>query len=153
MSQHIASIEWNCRPSDDFKNNQYDRAHTWRSDGGFEMPASPSPSIVPIPFSNPDYVDPEEAFIASLASCHMLFFLHFAANKNIEVTHYSDTATGELGLSKDGKKCIKQVTLNPTIKLANHKDSTPELIEQLHHQAHQACFLANSVNFEIFIKQ
>ena len=85
MSQHIASIEWNCRPSDDFKNNQYDRAHTWRFDGGFEMSASPSPSIVPIPFSNPDYVDPEEAFIASLASCHMLFFLHFAANKNNEV--------------------------------------------------------------------
>lgn len=118
----------------------------------FPMPASPSPMIVPMPFSNPEFVDPEEAFIASLASCHMLFFLHFAADKGIVIERYTDNAIGKLAKNDDGKLCITGVTLKPEVILAEQSIAHKKSLESLHHQAHEACFLARSVNFEISVE-
>ncbi|WP_372769374.1 OsmC family protein [Pseudoalteromonas sp.] len=151
MSKHSAIIEWQKAPNEMFIDGRYNRVHQWHFDGGFSMPASPSPMIVPAPFSNPDFVDPEEAFIASLASCHMLFFLHFAANKGIVIERYSDNAIGELAKNDNGKLCITGVTLKPEVILAEQSIAHKKSLAELHHQAHEACFLARSVNFEINI--
>ena len=151
MSQHSAHIEWQKAPNEMFIDGRYNRVHQWRFDGGFSMPASPSPMIVLPPFSNPDFVDPEEAFIASLASCHMLFFLHFAANQGIVIEGYTDNAVGELAKNVEGKLCITSVTLKPEVILAEQSIAHKKSLAELHHQAHEACFLARSVNFEINI--
>ncbi|AIY63731.1 OsmC family protein [Pseudoalteromonas piratica] len=151
MSQHSAHIEWQKAPNEMFIDGRYNRVHQWRFDGGFSMPASPSPMIVLPPFSNPDFVDPEEAFIASLASCHMLFFLHFAANQGIVIEGYTDNPVGELAKNDEGKLCITSVTLKPEVILAEQSIAHKKSLVELHHQAHEACFLARSVNFEINI--
>ena len=151
MSQHSAHIEWQKAPNEMFIDGRYNRVHQWRFDGGFSMPASPSPMIVFPPFSNPDFVDPEEAFIASLASCHMLFFLHFAANQGIVIEGYTDNAVGELARNDEGKLCITSVTLKPEVILTEQSIAHKKSLAELHHQAHEACFLARSVNFEINI--
>lgn len=151
MSEHSAHIEWQKAPNEVFIDGRYNRVHQWHFDGGFSMPASPSPMIVPSPFSNPDFVDPEEAFIASLASCHMLFFLHFAANQGIVIEGYTDNPVGELDKNDEGKLCITSVTLEPEVILAEQSITHKKSLAELHHQAHEACFLARSVNFEINI--
>lgn len=147
MHNHIATIRWS-RAGADFAKNTYSRAHEWRFDGGARVAASASPDIVPIPYSDPTGVDPEEAFVASLASCHMLFVLSFAQQAGLVIEHYTDDAVGHLTKSDAGDLWISKVELNPCI---DWHGATPAdaVIEQLHHKAHKACFIANSVRTEV----
>ncbi|MFC7291887.1 OsmC family protein [Hirschia litorea] len=143
MAHHHAIIRWHLS-SGDFKANTHSRAHEWEFDGGLKVPASSSPHIVPLPYSVEENIDPEEAFIASLSSCHMLFYLHMARDAGFVVTRYEDHATGILEKNSAGHMAITHVTLNPTVQ---YQGLTPDKSqsEQLHHAAHERCFIANSV--------
>ena len=149
MSEHVAMISWT-RGDQDFASGRYSRAHEWRFDGGAAVPASPSPQIVPPPMSDPAAVDPEEAFVAALASCHMLFFLSLAAKAGWTAESYEDSAIGEMGRNADGRTAIVRVRLWPKIAWAEPAPDSAE-IDRLHHAAHEMCFLANSVNAEIVV--
>jgi organic hydroperoxide reductase OsmC/OhrA len=130
---------------------QYTRAHEWRFDGGVTIPASASPHIVPAPWSDANGVDPEEAFVASLSSCHMLFFVDFARRAGFLVDEYVDEAEGILEKRADGKMAMTRVTLRP--RLAWGSTAPDEAaIADLHHRAHEACFIANSVNTEVTVQ-
>jgi organic hydroperoxide reductase OsmC/OhrA len=148
MSEHHATVRWQ-RTGDEFLKGRYSREHEWHFDGGAVIAASPSPSIVPAPYSNAASVDPEEAYVASLASCHMLFFLDFARRAGFQVDRYEDQATGHLAKESDGKMWISKVELRPAIAYSGQKQPTPEEQGQLHEQAHHACFIANSVKTEV----
>ena len=151
MSAHTTTIRWTRDPSTDFTKGQYSRAHTWEFDGGLTVPASPSPHIVPAPWNDPSGVDPEEAFIASLSSCHMLFFVDFARRAGFVVDAYVDEAEGVLEKRADGKMAMTRVTLHPQITWGGtHPDEAA--IADLHHRAHEACFIANSVNTEVKVE-
>src|SRR5213079_296336 len=120
------------------------RGHQWQFDGGVKVPASSSPHVVPLPLSNAAAVDPEEAFVAALSSCHMLWFLSLAAERNYLVEYYEDSAEGVLGKNAEGKLAITTVTLQPQIRFSPTHSPTPEQLMELHHLAHDACFIANS---------
>lgn len=149
MSTYTATITWE-RKDQDFLANTYSRGHLWSFDGGAEIEASASPQVVPVPLSVEAFVDPEEAFIASLSSCHMLFFLFFAGQKKLVVDRYQDQASGIVAKNADNKMAITKVTLNPKIQFSGTQP-TREQLEQLHHKAHKHCFIANSVQSEIEI--
>jgi organic hydroperoxide reductase OsmC/OhrA len=151
MAKHYATIRWFASPGEDYAKGQYSRAHSWSFDGGAIVPASASPHIVPMPWANPDAVDPEEAFVASVSSCHMLFFLDFARRAGVIVTSYDDEAEGEMHKGSDGKMRITLVTLRPKIVFGD-VPPTPEMLDDLHHKAHEACFIANSITSEIAIE-
>jgi organic hydroperoxide reductase OsmC/OhrA len=151
MAAHTATVRWSASPGEDFARGQYSRAHQWVFDGGAVVAASASPHIVPAPWSDAGAVDPEEAFVASLASCHMLFFLDFARRAGVTVTAYEDDAEGELAKGEDGKVRISRVTLRPRIAFAGEAPGAAAL-DALHHQAHEACFIANSVTCEIKVE-
>ncbi len=151
MSEHKAIISWK-RTSPDFLKGKYSREHTWQFDGGFTMPASPSPSVVPEPYSNPAHVDPEEAFVASISSCHMLTFLHLAARQGFQVDSYEDEAVGTMTKNEKGVPWIGLVTLNPRIVYSGARSPTPAEEERLHHLAHEQCYIANSVRTEIVVR-
>lgn len=142
--QCVAEVTWT-RGDQTFLDNRYSRKHTLRFDGGAEVPGSSSPHIVPLPMSDASAVDPEEAFIASLASCHMLWFLSIAAKRGFCVDRYCDAATGLLDKNSDGKLVISVVTLRPDVRFSGDKLPTNDDIEQMHHAAHEECFIANSV--------
>ena len=142
-------VEWK-RGDDDFLNQKYSRAHRWRFDGGVEIPASSSPHVVPIPMSDESAVDPEEAYIASLSSCHMLWFLAIAAKRGHVVDSYIDNAVGEMGSNSKNQTVITRVWLKPSIAWASPTPSN-SLIDQMHERAHESCFIANSVLTEILI--
>ena len=148
MSEYRATVAWE-RGQQAFSDNLYSRGHTWQFDGGLEVPASSSPSIVPLPLSIAEHVDPEEAFVASLSSCHMLFFLSLAQAADIVVDSYRDCAIGVLERRVDGKTAVTRVTLRPQARYSGDVAPTPEEIERLHHRAHQLCFIANSVTTAI----
>jgi organic hydroperoxide reductase OsmC/OhrA len=151
MSTYTATIRWSREGSPDFAKGQYSRAHSWSFDGGITLAASASPHIVPAPWSNADAVDPEEAFVASLASCHMLFFVDFARRAGLVIDSYVDVAEGVLEKRDDGKMWMSRVTLRP--KIAWGGDAPDEAtIADLHHRAHDACFIANSVTTEVIIQ-
>jgi len=151
MSPYTATIRWTRDPSTDFTKGQYSRAHTWAFDGGAVVPASPSPHVVPAPWSNQAAVDPEEAFVASLSSCHMLFFVDFARRAGIVVDSYVDEADGVLEKRADGKMWMSRVTLHPRVTWGG---TSPDeaAIADLHHRAHEACFIANSVTTEVTVE-
>jgi len=148
MSEHKAIVEW-AMPSPDYLKGRYSREHSWSFDGGAVVLASASPSVVPVPLSNAAGVDPEEAFVASLSSCHMLTFLDLARRKGFAVEHYRDEAVGHLAKNADGAMWISDVTLNPKITYAADKRPTPAEEEELHHQAHKLCFISNSVKTDV----
>ncbi|MET0357218.1 MAG: OsmC family protein [Cellvibrio sp.] len=148
MSESTAEIFWE-RANQNFLDNRYSRKHLIRFDGGFELPASSSPDVVPLPYSDASAVDPEEMLVASLANCHMLWFLSLAAKKGFCVDNYSDRAVGVMSKNKNGKLFMSQVKLNPIVKFSGNKIPTNEQFGQLHHQAHEECFIANSVLTEI----
>ena len=151
MSTYTATIRWSRTGDGDFTKGQYSRAHEWAFDGGLTVPASPSPHVV-APWNDPHGVDPEEAFVASLSSCHMLFFLDFARRGGWTVETYVDEAEGVMGKDADGKIAITQVTLRPRVEWGG--DAPDEAaIADLHHKAHEACFIANSVTSEVRIEQ
>ncbi|MCB2109283.1 MAG: OsmC family protein [Rhodobacteraceae bacterium] len=150
MADHGATIEWR----DDgagFTTGRYSRAHTWVFDGGAQVVASSSPHNVPLPFSDAGAVDPEEAFVAAIASCHMLWFLGLAAAKKIAVTGYTDHAVGTQETGADGKAWISVVRLRPEITFAG--EVAPDVVAALHDAAHERCFIANSVKTEIIVEQ
>jgi organic hydroperoxide reductase OsmC/OhrA len=151
MSTYTAAIRWIRDPSTDFAKGQYSRAHEWLFDGGVTVPASPSPHIVPAPWSNLAAVDPEEAFVASLASCHMLFFVDFARRAGFVVDAYEDAAEGELEKRDDGKMWMSRVAMHPRVTWAGTPPDEAALAD-LHHRAHEACFIANSVTTKVTVE-
>jgi len=144
MSTYTATIRWTRAGEGDFTKGQYSRAHEWAFDGGHVVKGSASPHIVPAPWSDPAGVDPEEAFIASLASCHMLFFLSLAASRGWCVERYHDAAVGTLSKDADGRLAMTEVVLRPEVSFAG-RQPTPTDIAGLHQRAHEQCFIANSV--------
>ena len=151
MSKHFATIRWFASPGEDFAKGQYSRGHSWNFDGLTNVAASASPHIVPMPWANPDAVDPEEAFVASVASCHMLFFLDFARRAGVIVTGYEDEAEGLMERGGDGKTRITRITLRPRVVYGDVAP-TDEMLDDLHHKAHEACFIANSITSEIVVE-
>jgi organic hydroperoxide reductase OsmC/OhrA len=151
MATHNATIRWFASPGEDFAKGQYSRAHSWSFDGGAIVNASASPTIVPAPWSDAAGVDPEEAFVASLSSCHMLFFLDFARRSGAIVTSYEDEVDGEMAKGSDGRIRITKVTLRPQIVFGG-EEPDQATIDALHHKAHEACFIANSVTAEVVVE-
>jgi organic hydroperoxide reductase OsmC/OhrA len=147
MSEHRATIRWQ-NTSHEFPKGRYSREHSWTFDGGAVVQASPSPSVVPVPYSNPAHVDPEEAFVAAIASCHMLTFLDLARRRGFEVQSYEDDAVGTMTKNERGARWVSTVVLTPRIAYAGIAP-TPAELDQLHAQAHAMCFIANSVKTEI----
>ena len=142
---YTATVQWARQPQESFTDNRYSRGHQWSFDGGVTFRASASPHVVPC-YSDPAGVDPEEAFIAALSSCHMLTFLHLAAKAGLVVDAYDDTAEGVMAKT-GGKVWVSVVTLRPWVRWA----AAPEMEAQaaLHHAAHEECFIANSVKTEV----
>jgi organic hydroperoxide reductase OsmC/OhrA len=150
VSSHIATINWKRNPDAVFTDRKFSRAHTWRFDGGVEIPASSSPHAVPLPYSVEANVDPEEAFVASISSCHMLTFLFEAAKRGVVVDRYEDHAEGTMDRIAPGRYAVTRVVLHPNITYAG---AIPDqaTIDELHHAAHEGCFIANSVKTEIVV--
>jgi organic hydroperoxide reductase OsmC/OhrA len=146
-------IFWKRNFDDPFVDNKYSRSHTWTFDGGIEVTASSSPHVVPLPMSNESAVDPEEAFIASLSSCHMLWFLSIAAERNYMVESYEDYAEGVLGKDEEGKLAMTRVTLKPKVSFGTRHIPSRDQVDELHHSAHEKCFIANSVKTKIVVVQ
>jgi organic hydroperoxide reductase OsmC/OhrA len=151
MSEYKATIKWQ-RNSPDFLKGKYSREHTWTFDGGVVVPASSSPSVVPVPYSNPANVDPEEAFIAALSSCHMLVYLFLAQKQGFQVDAYDDEATGVVTKNETGAMWVSAVTLHPKITYSGEKLPAPADEERLHEMAHKQCFIANSVKSEVTVQ-
>jgi organic hydroperoxide reductase OsmC/OhrA len=151
MSEHKATISWKFAQGD-FQKGKYSREHVWKFDGGLTVPASPSPSVVPTPWSNPANVDPEEAFVASLSSCHMLTFLYLASQKGFQVDSYVDEAVGLMTKNERGVPWVSSVTLHPQITYSGERLPTAADEESLHHSAHEQCFIANSVKTNVLVR-
>ena len=151
MNKIEANIEWHRRDAV-FVDQRYHRTHRWRFDGGTQVPASSSPDIVPLPMSSAAAVDPEEAFVAALSSCHMLWFLSIAAKAGFVVDRYADDSQGELKKNGDGRYAIEIVTLRPDIRWAGKRTPTDAEIDEMHRQAHEHCFIANSVKTSVRIQ-
>jgi len=151
MSTYTATIRWSRTGDGDFTKGQYSRAHEWEFDGGAVVPASASPHVVPTPWSDVAGVDPEEAFVASLSSCHMLFFVDFARRAGFVLDDYIDEAEGVLEQRADGKLAMTRVTLHPRLTW-NGDAPDAAAIADLHHRAHEACFIANSVTTEVTVQ-
>jgi organic hydroperoxide reductase OsmC/OhrA len=149
MSNHLATIRWQ-HDGGEFVKGRYSRAHTWTFDGGVTVPASPSPSVVRAPYSDASAVDPEEAFVASIASCHMLTFLHLASRAGVEVTSYVDEAVGTMTKNERGVPWVSEVVLSPRIEFA--AAPSDEQLAKLHHDAHEQCFISNSVKTNIVVR-
>ena len=148
MHEYQATISWE-RSTIDSSLRRYSRAHTWTFDGGLAVPASASPHIVPPPYSVAAAIDPEEAFVASLSSCHLLWFLDLAARNGFRVESYIDKAVGVIEKNDAGKMAITRVTLQPKATFAGEKLPTTAEIDALHHAAHEECFIANSVKSDV----
>ncbi|PCJ13310.1 MAG: peroxiredoxin [Gammaproteobacteria bacterium] len=151
MSKYHAEIAWHRASDETYVDNKYSRGHEWRFDGGVTVAASSSPQVVPLPYSIEANVDPEEAFVASLSSCHMLFFLSIAAKRKYIVDDYVDNAVGLMEKANDGKVSMTQVTLRPVVAFSGDTQPSGEQLERMHHQAHEQCFIANSVKTEVTI--
>lgn len=153
MSEHKATIHWQRTSANaDFLSGKYSREHTWTFDGGVTVLASPSPSVVPVPFSNPANVDPEEAFVAAVSSCHMLTFLYLAYQQRFQVDAYHDNAIGHMTKNEKGVPWVSSIDLHPEITYGGPKTPTPAEEEHLHHLAHEQCFIANSIKTEVRVK-
>ena len=150
MSDHRATIRWQFAGGD-FLKGRFSREHTWTFDGGATVPASPSPSIVPKPFSNPEGVDPEEAFVASISSCHLLTYLYLASKAGFEIQSYEDDAVGTMSKNERGVPWVSAVVLKPRIVYAGEKRPSSADEDRLHHDAHEQCFIANSVKTDITV--
>lgn len=146
MSEHIAEILWK-RTSEGFDYESYNRRHAWRFDAGIDVPAAASPDYR----GEPDCVDPEEAFVASVSSCHMLTFLAIAAKKKLVVDAYEDRAVGHMEKNAQGRVAITRIDLHPRIAFAPGVEVDAETLDKMHHAAHEHCFIANSVTTEIVV--
>jgi organic hydroperoxide reductase OsmC/OhrA len=147
--EYRATVTWKRESGATFTDQRYSRGHTWAFDGGITVPGSSSPHSVKLPYSVAEAVDPEEAFVAALSSCHMLTFLALASNKGFVVDSYEDSAIGHLEKNAGGKLAITRVELHPKIIYGGAKQPTPADLEWLHDKAHRECFIANSVTTEV----
>ena len=148
MAEHTCTVAWE-RGSADFIDRRYSRAHTWTFDGGAVVPGSSSPHVVPPPGSDPAAVDPEEAFVASLSSCHMLWFLDLAARRGYRIDRYVDHAVGTMGRNPAGKLAMTRVVLRPAVTFGPGPQPDAGILNALHHEAHAQCFIANSVTTDV----
>jgi organic hydroperoxide reductase OsmC/OhrA len=151
MHKYEATVAWE-RNGQQFADNRYSRAHEWRFDGGARVLGSPSPQSVPPPMSDPAGVDPEEALIAAASSCHMLFFLAYAAKHGFVVDSYVDEAFGVMEKNGENKYAITRITLRPKIAFSGEHRPTAEDIAKIHHDSHEQCYVANSLKSEIIIE-
>ena len=151
MHTYTATVSWS-RGEQPFTDGKYSRAHRWRFDGGVDVPASSSPQVVRPPLSDEAAVDPEEAFVAALSSCHMLFFIDFARRAGFRIDRYEDQAEGIMAQDAEGRTAMTVVTLRPAIAFSGERLPTAEEIEALHHKSHEACYIANSVRSEVRIE-
>ncbi len=150
MSEYFAKINWARGANENYVDNKYSRGHQWIFDGGVTVQASSSPHVVPLPYSVEANVDPEEAFVASLSSCHMLFFLSIAAKRRYVVDAYVDDAVGIMEKDDNGKISMTKVTLKPHVQFAGDKKTDIGTArKKMHHQSHEQCFIANSVKTQI----
>jgi organic hydroperoxide reductase OsmC/OhrA len=149
--QYRATVKWK-RDGSAFTDQRYSRGHSWSFDGGITVPASSSPLSVRLPYSVAEAVDPEEAFVAALSSCHMLTFLYVAAKQGFVVDEYADDAVGEMSKNERGKMWVSKVILAPAITFTGEKRPSPEQLDELHHLAHEECYIANSVKSEVVVQ-
>jgi len=147
MSQHKASVRWQS-DGGEFRRSKFSRAHTWTFDGGVTVPASASPSVIRPPYADPAGVDPEEALVAAIASCHMLSFLYLAAKDGFAVISYEDDAVGSMTKNERGIPWVSETLLSPCIRYEGEPPS-PEQEDALHERAHEECFIAQSVKTSI----
>ncbi|MGD9844033.1 MAG: OsmC family protein [Variibacter sp.] len=147
--EYSATIVWT-RGDAAFTDNRYSRGHTWKFDG-LEVPGSSAPSSVRLPYSVAEAVDPEEALVAAVSSCHMLFFLSFAAKDGLVVDRYEDAARGVMTKNENGKFYVSTITLNPAVTFSGAKRPAQADVDALHHRSHEECFIANSVKSEIVV--
>ncbi|MFM9904353.1 MAG: OsmC family protein [Pyrinomonadaceae bacterium] len=152
MSTYTAKITWKSDSREAFAKNQYTRGHEWEFDVGVTVPASSSPHAVRVPFSVEAAVDPEEALVASASSCHMLSFLWVAAKAGFNIESYEDNAEGLMTTNEDGKQWISTITLDPQIVWTGDKVPTADELAAMHHEAHEICYIANSIKSEIVVK-
>ncbi|WP_342052860.1 MULTISPECIES: OsmC family protein [unclassified Cupriavidus] len=148
MSEYTTEVLWE-RGEQDFLDKRYSRRHLIRFDGGLEIPGSSSPHVVPVPLSDASAVDPEEAFVASLSTCHMLWFLGLAAKAGFRVDRYVDKAVGVMEKNPEGRIAMTVITLRPDVAFSGERVPTREDLDRLHHAAHDACYIANSVKSEV----
>lgn len=151
MTQFEATIAWE-RGQQAFLDNRYSRAHEWRFDGGLTVAGSSSPHSVPLPMSDPAAVDPEEALVAAVSSCHMLFFLSIAAQRGFIVDSYLDQAVGVLNRDAQGKMAMTLITLAPSIAFGGERKPDASDLAAIHHAAHDKCYIANSIKADVVIK-
>ena len=150
MSDHTAIVEW-VRGDQPFTDHKYARAHDWTFDGGAVVRGSSAPTSVPVPMSDPAAVDPEEALVAAVSACHMLFFLALAAKAGFVVDRYRDAAAATLGRDDRGRMSITQVVLRPAIDWSGAGPDAAAL-DDLHHQSHRLCYIANSIRAEVRVE-
>ena len=149
MGHYTATIRWQNDQGPEFPEGKYNRGHTWDFDGGISVPASSSPHVVRLPFSREDAVDPEEALVASISSCHMLSFLWVAAEQGFVVESYVDEARGTMGKNEQGRVAVTKVELFPHTMFSGDHLPDEHQLQAMHHKAHEICFIANSVKTEI----
>ena len=150
--EYTAIVVWERKPGEKYTDRKYSRGHRWIFDGGLTVPASASPHVVPLPYSVAEYVDPEEAYIASLSGCHMLFFLDVASRQKFVVDKYTDNAVGVMEKTDDGKTAVTKVRLRPQVIFSGDNQPTSAALKEMHHRAHELCFIANSVKTKILIE-
>lgn len=150
MHKHESTILWE-RKDQKFVDNKYSRAHLWEFDG-VKVPASSSPSVLPVPMSSLEAIDPEEALVAATSSCHMLFFLAIAAKRGFVVDRYIDQAYGVMGKNSEGKTLMSRITLRPRIEFSGLKQPSAAEIDEIHRMAHEQCFVGNSLKSEVMIE-
>jgi organic hydroperoxide reductase OsmC/OhrA len=150
--EYTATVSWKRGASEPFTDIKFSRAHTWTFDGGVTVPASSSPLSVRLPFSRADAVDPEEALVAALSSCHMLTFLYLAARQGYVVDSYDDAAVGVMTKNERSKLFVSKVALRPRIVFSGAKQPSEAELAQLHHHAHEECYVANSVLTEVVVE-
>jgi organic hydroperoxide reductase OsmC/OhrA len=150
--RYTARVAWH-RGDAAFVDNRYSRLHRWTFDGGVSVPASSSPQVVPVPASDPEAIDPEEALVASASSCHMLWFLYIAARRGFVIDSYVDDAAGTMEKDSDGRQAITRITLRPRIDFGGSRVPSADELAAIHHEAHERCFIANSLKSEIVVEE
>jgi organic hydroperoxide reductase OsmC/OhrA len=150
--EYRATVKWRREGDAKFTDQRYSRGHTWTFDGGITVPGSSSPLSVRLPYSVAEAVDPEEALVAALSSCHMLTFLYVAAKQGFVVDSYADDAVGEMTKNEHGKLWVSRIVLSPAIAFTGEKRLTPEQLDELHHLAHEECYIANSIKSEVVVR-
>ncbi len=151
MSVHRATVSWT-HDGGDFLQRRYSRVHTVAFEHGLEVAGSASTSVVPKPFASDEAIDPEAMLTASLSACHMLTLLDVAARAGFQVSAYRDEAEGKLGKMASGKIGVPRVVLHPRITFVGDKQPSAEDLAQLHHKAHEGCFIANSVTTDVVVE-